>query len=241
MALWLIATGVLLWLSWLALKPTAKIPSPPKGCVEQRIVKALTHTGTNSLSCVLDLEGLASNVDAICHALPDGLKLRISTKSIPCLDMIEFVMRRANTQRLMVFQPALLSALVSRFGDTADYMCGVTFDVRSVRHLMTELSESHSAESARPLPEVLASCVQWLIDTPERLQEYLRLAQELSLKLRVCIEVDIGMHRGGVRSTGALLNMCKVGCDARGLRTADTLQDDTQQLEAPRGVGNDGV
>jgi D-serine deaminase-like pyridoxal phosphate-dependent protein len=46
--------------------------------------------------------------------------------------------------------------------------------------------------------------LQWLLDTPERLQQYLALAQGLGRRLRVNIELDVGLHRGGVSDAPAL-------------------------------------
>jgi D-serine deaminase-like pyridoxal phosphate-dependent protein len=39
--------------------------------------------------------------------------------------------------------------------------------------------------------------LQWLMDTPERLAQYLALAQAQQLRLRVNLEIDVGLHRGG--------------------------------------------
>ena len=39
--------------------------------------------------------------------------------------------------------------------------------------------------------------IVWLIDTDERLAAYAALADELGRDLRICFEVDVGLHRGG--------------------------------------------
>ena len=41
--------------------------------------------------------------------------------------------------------------------------------------------------------------MQWLIDTPERLRAYLTLAETSQTALRLSLEVDIGLHRGGLK------------------------------------------
>ncbi len=41
--------------------------------------------------------------------------------------------------------------------------------------------------------------IQWLIDTKQRLQQYLEIAQLYALSLHVNIEIDVGLHRGGVQ------------------------------------------
>ena len=46
--------------------------------------------------------------------------------------------------------------------------------------------------------------LQWLIDTPERLEEYRALAERLQRRLRINVEIDVGLHRGGVQDAATL-------------------------------------
>lgn len=46
--------------------------------------------------------------------------------------------------------------------------------------------------------------MQWLIDTPERLEEYRQLAERLNRRMRINVEIDVGLHRGGVQDTATL-------------------------------------
>ena len=39
--------------------------------------------------------------------------------------------------------------------------------------------------------------LQWLVDTPERATQYDELAKELGVKMRISLEIDVGLHRGG--------------------------------------------
>jgi D-serine deaminase-like pyridoxal phosphate-dependent protein len=49
--------------------------------------------------------------------------------------------------------------------------------------------------------------LQWLLDGPERLQQYLALARALNTKMRINIELDVGLHRGGVGDVNVLGQM----------------------------------
>ncbi len=49
--------------------------------------------------------------------------------------------------------------------------------------------------------------LQWLLDTPERLQQYLALAKGLGTRQRINIEIDVGLHRGGVADNATLGRM----------------------------------
>jgi D-serine deaminase-like pyridoxal phosphate-dependent protein len=46
--------------------------------------------------------------------------------------------------------------------------------------------------------------LQWLVDSPARLAQYLELAQGRRLRLRVNLEIDVGLHRGGFADQAAL-------------------------------------
>jgi D-serine deaminase-like pyridoxal phosphate-dependent protein len=61
--------------------------------------------------------------------------------------------------------------------------------------------------------------VQWLIDTPERLRQYQALARELGVKMRVNVEIDVGLHRGGLTEPAALAALL------------DVIRDDPAHLE----------
>jgi len=52
--------------------------------------------------------------------------------------------------------------------------------------------------------------LQWLLDTPERLEQYRALAQGLGTRMRINIELDVGLHRGGVADDAALEAMLKL-------------------------------
>jgi D-serine deaminase-like pyridoxal phosphate-dependent protein len=52
-----------------------------------------------------------------------------------------------------------------------------------------------------------AAQLQWLIDSPQRLMEYGQLARALGTRMRVNIEIDVGLHRGGLTAPEALTTM----------------------------------
>ena len=42
--------------------------------------------------------------------------------------------------------------------------------------------------------------LQWLVDTPKRVTEYIDLAKSKNLQLRLNVEIDVGLHRGGINN-----------------------------------------
>jgi D-serine deaminase-like pyridoxal phosphate-dependent protein len=78
---------------------------------------------------------------------------------------------------------------------------------------------------------------QWLIDTPERLQQYAQLAQSLDRKLLLNLEIDVGLHRGGFKDAeslrAAIAGANKNSTDIRGLMGYDA--------HVPKVPGSDGA
>ena len=52
--------------------------------------------------------------------------------------------------------------------------------------------------------------IQWLVDSLPRLRQYLDFAKKAQLQLNINIEIDVGLHRGGVQETQQLDAMLKL-------------------------------
>ena len=138
---------------------------------------------------LLDLDALDRNVEAVRRLAPRGLAVRVVAKSLPSVPLLERVLGGLHTHRLMVFDDSL-GVLADAF-PRADFLLGKPFPVRLAASLLAE----------RPL---LAQRARWLIDTPARLAEYADLAHGLGVRLRVCVELDVGLCRGGAGSAAEL-------------------------------------
>ena len=146
---------------------------------------------------VIDLDRMDQNLERVVTTLKRGGKhYRIVEKSLPSQKLIEYVMRKADTKRLMSFHQPFINDNVVAFPD-ADILLGKPLPVRSAQLFYESLTGPF--DPARQL--------QWLLDTPERLQQYLELANGLSTKLRANIEIDVGLHRGGVHDDATLARM----------------------------------
>jgi D-serine deaminase-like pyridoxal phosphate-dependent protein len=143
---------------------------------------------------LIDLDRLDHNIDVVVQSVKRGGKqLRLVEKSLPSPGLLAYIGQRAGTQRLMSFHQPFLNHDAQRFPE-ADILLGKPLPVRSAQLFY----QRHKGrfDPARQL--------QWLIDTPERLQQYLALARGLGTRLRVNIELDVGLHRGGVKDSAGL-------------------------------------
>ena len=94
----------------------------------------------------------------------------------------------------MAFHQPFLNQLAVELPD-ADVLMGKPLPVDAARKFYQTLGIS----GFRPERQL-----QWLIDTDQRLKEYQALARALGIKLRVSVELDIGLHRGGFNDIESL-------------------------------------
>lgn len=155
---------------------------------------ALSHAGIASPSVVIDRARLRRNAVRLKALIASNAQLRLVEKSLPVPALLDEAMKLTETSALMVFHEPQLRQVAQRFPDS-DLLMGKPMPVLAAQHFYQHLGNT-SFDPARQL--------QWLIDTPARLQEYLELARGLDTKLRVNVEIDVGLHRGGVTDPSAL-------------------------------------
>ncbi|HEX7341810.1 MAG TPA: alanine racemase [Rhodanobacteraceae bacterium] len=163
---------------------------------------ALTQAGIAWPCVVVDRARLHRNAARLKAFIAPQAQLRLVEKSLPVPALLDLAMELTGTRRLMVFHEPQLRQVVERFPD-ADMLMGKPMPVLAARHFY---------QHAKPGAFDAAHQLQWLIDTPQRLHEYAQLAGTLGIPLRVNIEIDVGLHRGGVthpRDLRALLQLLK--------------------------------
>ncbi|MFO2466369.1 DSD1 family PLP-dependent enzyme [Pseudomonas sp. 15FMM2] len=169
----------------------------PYGEYFSRLNRELKAHGPMRPVIVIDLDRLDHNIDVVMQSVQRGGKhLRLVEKSLPSPGLLAYIAKRAGTQRLMSFHQPFLNHDALLFPQ-ADILLGKPLPVRSAE--LFYQSHKGAFDPARQL--------QWLLDTPERLQQYLALAQGLGTRLRVNIELDVGLHRGGVSDNRVLGQM----------------------------------
>lgn len=151
---------------------------------------------------IIDLDLLDQNIDQLKRMLPPALDFRIVVKSLPAPQLIQYVMERARTRKLMVFHQPFLSQLSDRADDTVDILLGKPMPVTTAAYYYRQLKPQNGFEPSRQL--------QWLVDTEKRLGEYLELSRKIGQPLRVNLEIDVGLHRGGFDSTKRLANTLRL-------------------------------
>ncbi len=154
---------------------------------------ALRDAGIAHPTVIVDRTRLRQNIDTILSHV-GGMNLRVAAKSIPSLPMIAEVCERLGTNRLKVFNQPFLTHVAEHMPD-ADVLLGKPLPVVSVARFYAQLPGSGFDPAVQ---------VQWLVDTPRRLVQYRDLAREQRLKMQINVEVDAGMHRGGISTPDQL-------------------------------------
>ncbi|MEO0628396.1 MAG: alanine racemase, partial [Bacteroidota bacterium] len=127
---------------------------------------------------------------------------RIVVKSLPSVQLIEYLMERMKTRSLMVFHQPFLSRLSSVIDDQADVLLGKPMPIKTAESYYRNLPDSENGFN--PYKQV-----QWLVDTEKRIDQYADLGEKLGHPLRLNIEIDIGLHRGGIRTLNELRTFLK--------------------------------
>ena len=168
----------------------------------KQLSKALTDAGICTPTLIVDKERFNKNIDLLTNTLSSGFDYRIVAKSLPSIPMLQHIMRRAGTVRLMSFHLPFLMELIQQV-PAADILMGKPMPLAAAKHFYAWYQQQASLCFA---PELQ---LQWLIDSPERAEQYEQLAKELNTTIRISLEVDIGLHRGGFKPDSTFVQLLK--------------------------------
>lgn len=153
------------------------------------LAQALQQAGIAQPTLVLDRRRLQHNLSAIAAHRASGLPLRAVLKSLPSLPLMDQALRAWGSDRVMAFNQAQLEQwLLAR--------------PRTRVLLGKPLPVAAAAAALARLPAEAAAAVEWLVDTPQRLAQYQRLAAQhpaytAAAPMQINLEIDVGLHRGG--------------------------------------------
>ena len=154
------------------------------------VQQALRDAGLFRPTLVIDRARFAHNLARLKAALPANKKFRVVAKSLPSLPLLAAVRDFMQTDRLMVFHQPHLNLVAARMPD-AQMLLGKPLPAGAAVRFFAE----HRG-AAGP-----AARVEWLADTPQRIAEYRELATRAPAgRLRLNLEIDVGLHRGGFRT-----------------------------------------
>lgn len=158
--------------------------------------QVLRANGEGRPTLIIDLDALDHNIRQVATNM--GTRdLRIVAKSIPSLPLIDYVSQKLGSRKLMAFHEPFLQAMGT---PDADILFGKPMPVDAAARFYERPQSADFNPSMQ---------LQWLIDTQERLQQYAELAASKGRFMRVNIEIDVGLHRGGVSEPNMLEQMLR--------------------------------
>lgn len=165
------------------------------------VAAALKEAGRLRPTLVIDLDRLDRNIQAARAARNPALAIRIVDKSLPSLPLLSRILQGLETRRIMSFDPPVTKAVLQAFPDV-EVLYGKPIPTPAVDGLL----RMGGPNSVRDV----AAHVVFLADGAHRVSELSALAKSHGIVLRVALEVDVGMHRGGIDTPMALRQVVEV-------------------------------
>lgn len=146
---------------------------------------------------IVDLDLVDRNIEIFRNNLKAGAKFRIVVKSLPSPELLSYIMDKMDSHELMIFHQPFLTDLSISLDEKADVLIGKPMPINTASYYYQHLPKTEN--NFNPYQQI-----QWLVDTKSRILEYIELAKQLGQKLRLNLEIDVGLHRGGFDSLSLL-------------------------------------
>lgn len=183
----------------------------------------LRETGSGIPRLVVDLDRVDRNL-AVLADLQAPETVRIVAKSLPSPSLLAHVFGKLGHERLMVFHLPFLLQLVDRFPG-ADVLMGKPLPLDAVCRFYRD-RPPNAFDDTRQL--------QWLVDDHARLLRFVEVARDVGRRVSISLELDIGMHRGGVRDIEQLARLLdEIRAHRTELRLAGFMGYDSHVPKAP--------
>jgi D-serine deaminase-like pyridoxal phosphate-dependent protein len=195
----------------------------------------LKKDGPHRPALLIDLDKLDQNIEALRKIVPAHMGYRIVAKSLPSPQLLSYIIERTGTQRLMVFHQAFLKQTAVDF-PSSDVLLGKPMPVKAAAAFYGEFAPVALAGGTTFDPQ---RQLQWLIDTDERLAQYQQLAATLGTRMRINMELDVGLHRGGLRTPEQLRPLLdRIMADPQHLEWSGFMGYDPHVIKLPRVLGS---
>jgi len=155
----------------------------------QELTQSLKQAGVCRPTLLIDKQRLDRNIDHLLDVMNRGFQYRIVAKSLPSVPLLRYIMRRTGSNRLMSFHVPFLIHLIQHIPE-ADVLLGKPMPISALQHFYRW--HQNNLSDFNP-----ASQLQWLVDSLERLQQYADFAEQHNQPLRINLEINIGLNRGG--------------------------------------------
>ena len=190
-----------------------------------RLAKALDAAGEHHPVIVIAAEQLDANADAIA-AMTSGKRLRLVDKSLPAAGLLQRIAARTGATAFMSFHAPYIIQTARAFA-RSDILLGKPLPAEAIGAVFGALERAPFDPRAQ---------LTWLADTPQRVADYAARGRALGAPLRLALEIDVGLRRGGAATRDgfdALLDA--VQAEAGAVRLSGLMGYDAHAAKAPLG------
>ena len=166
----------------------------PDGAYFAQIASDLVAAGIGTPQVFVDMDRLDANVAEIASKVGAG-RWRIVEKSLPSLDLLDYISQKSGSQKFLVLHLPFLSGILGRFPN-ADVLVGKTHLAVAIRSFFQSQPQSSWAGIAKQ--------VTFVVDSPKRLADLAQVASDLGVTLKLAVELDVGLRRSGVSTPADL-------------------------------------
>ena len=170
------------------------------------LASALRGRGVQHSVALIDLDRVDANLAQIRAVLGDQAQYRATTKSLPSYELLRHVLSAMGSNRVMEFHAPYLRPLIEtwvKIDPAAPTPGPIQLDILMGKPLpKAEVDAFYEDPPAEG--KLAATRLRWLVDSEARLADYLAIAEKRGLRLDIAVELDIGLHRGGVPDREAL-------------------------------------
>jgi D-serine deaminase-like pyridoxal phosphate-dependent protein len=163
----------------------------------RQLSTALDQAGRAGPTLVIDRRVMLDNIATLQAHIADRFAYRIVAKSLPSLPLLQAVMQASGSNRLMLFHQPFINQVAVALPQ-ADVLLGKPMPVAAAHNFYRQFPGGDFDPGTQ---------LRWLLDTRQRVMQYAELAAQLQQPMLACIEIDVGLHRGGVANDDDLIAM----------------------------------
>lgn len=190
---------------------------------------ALKQQGAMQPTLVIDKTRLDENISHLRQVIDQGYDYRIVAKSLPSIPLLQYLMERTGSNRLMSFHLPFLKHLTIQ-APNADVLLGKPMPVLACKEFYDWFAQQQTSFKADKQ-------LHWLIDSTERLQQYQTLCEENNLQINVSLEIDIGLHRGGYSDLATFETSLELIKDSKHITLTGLMGYEAHASKIPKLVG----
>lgn len=154
----------------------------------ENLSHAIKQAELSKPTLLIDKQRFNQNIDTLKQHIGTNYHYRMVVKSLPSIPLLKHISNETDSNRFMVFDEGFLTKILVHFPN-GDILLGKPLPTLGAKKVLEQLS-----------PES-GSSIRWLVDNNARLEDYLKLAIQRKQSLRINLEIDVGLHRGGFASS----------------------------------------